>query len=116
MDRQLTWLGLLGLGIAAAASSCGGDLDLPNGSASSSSSGAGGSTSSSSSSGTGGMGGMGGSVEMAEGNLLFADDQIIGIDIKLSVSDAADLTTDPGTYVKSDVDICGLWIKKRPSF
>lgn len=103
MDRQLTWLGLLGLGIAAAASSCGGDLDLPKGSsASSSSSGAGGSTSSSSSSGTGGMGG---SVEMPEGNLLFADDQIIGIDIKLSASDAADLTTDPSTYVKSDVDI-----------
>jgi len=102
MDRQLTWLGLVGLGIAAAASSCGGDLQLPTNNESSSSSGAGGSTSSSSSSGTGGMGGT---METPEGEILFADDQIIGINIKLSVTDAADLTTDPGTYVKADVDV-----------
>lgn len=102
MDRQLTWLGLVGLGMAAAASSCGGDLDLPNISGASSSTGAGGASSSSSSSGTGGTGGT---VETPEGEALFADNQVIGINIKLSVGDAASLTNDPGTYVKTDVDI-----------
>jgi CotH kinase protein/Lectin C-type domain/Putative metal-binding motif len=105
MDRQLTWLGLVGLGIAAAASSCGGDLKLPNHHNASSSSGNGGAGGMSSSSGMGGEGGAGGMVEPPPGEALFADNQIIGINIKLSLDAANALSVDPSTYVQADVDI-----------
>ena len=116
MERQWYWLGLVGLGIVSAPS-CGGNLELPNGNSSSSSS--------SSSTGTGGMGGMGGmgstgggdvggaggaaggggSMEVPPGDALFADGQIIGINIKLTPLALDTLSKDPTNYVNGDVEV-----------
>ncbi len=104
MDYRSLWLGLAGVGFVAA-TSCGGDLDLPphpGGASSSTGSGAGGSSSSSS---TGG-GGEGGAVtDPPAGEALFADAQIIGIDIKLSPAAKQALSNAPNIYVPGDVDV-----------
>jgi hypothetical protein len=63
-------------------------------------------SSSSSSTGSGGDGGEGGAVvEPPAGEALFADAQIIGIDIKLSPTSIQALENVPDTYVQGDIDV-----------
>lgn len=103
MNRQLLWLGLVGLGIVAAPS-CGGNLDLPHEPAESSNAGGSGGTGGSSSSSSG-MGGSGAGEQHPEGNALFTDGQILGINIKLSPADINALSAAPDVYVMADVDV-----------
>lgn len=107
MDRRWLWLGFVGLGIVAAPSCGGGDLNLPQnaGSSSSSSGSAGAGGGSSSSSSSSGMGGSGGGMEAQPGEALFADKQFIEIDIKLSEADKMALANVPDEYVMADVDV-----------
>lgn len=110
MNPRLYWLGVLGLGIVGAPSCGGGDKTVfgaPSSSSASSSSGAGGAggNASSSSSSSSSSSGAGGGMVTPAGEALFADGQIIGIDIKLSLADIDALTKNPDVYVKADVDV-----------
>lgn len=106
MDRRMFWIGFVGLGIIAAPS-CGGNLDLPDKPSASSSSGdPGGSAGEGGAGGDGGgMGGMGGTTEPPPGEALFADGQVIGINIKLSPADILSLSNQPNVYVRGDVEV-----------
>lgn len=112
MDRRMLWIGFIGLGVIAA-SSCGGELKLPDKPGASSSSGGPGGAGgeggvggmADGGGGIGGMGGMGGMMEPPPGKELFADGQIIGINIRLSAADLDALSKNPSVYVRGDVDV-----------
>lgn len=109
MERHWYWLGLVGLGIVSAPS-CGGNLDLPTGETSSSSSSGMGGTGAAGGGDTGGtggsgQGGTGGGMATLPGDTLFADGQVIGINIKLSQLALDTLANNPTDYVNGDVDV-----------